>query len=76
MLGPTLLTECHEGEIGHSAVPHRDLDDVGLPVLPRGDVDLPGLGGDLLDGAHEDVRDDGDSQEAAEGKKINQKNFW
>jgi len=60
----TVLTKSHEGEVCHCPVPDGHLDDVRLFALRRGDVDLPRLGGDLLDGAHEDVRDDGDAQEA------------
>ena len=65
----SVLTQGHKREIGDCSVPYRDLDDVRLAVLRRGNVDLPRLGGDLLDGAHEDVRDDGDAKEAAEKKK-------
>ena len=58
--------ERHEGEVGDRAVPDGHLDDLGLVLLGRGDVDLLGLGGDLLDGAHEEVGDELDAEEGVE----------
>ena len=58
--------ERHEGEVGDGAVPDGHLDDLGLVLLGGGDVDLLGLGGDLLDGAHEHVGDDLDAEEGVE----------
>jgi hypothetical protein len=65
----TVLTKSHKGEICHRPIPDGDLNDVGLSAVRGGDVDLPGLGSDLLDGAHEDISDDGDAQEAEQQKE-------
>jgi hypothetical protein len=37
-----------------------------LPLIAGCEIDLPGLTGDDLDGAHEDIGDDGDAEEAVE----------
>ena len=54
----------HQCEVGHGAIPHSDLDHVWLVISRPGQFDLPGGGGDLLHGAHEQVRHDGDPEEA------------
>lgn len=68
----------HQGEVSHGAVPYGHLDDLGPALVARaprgaavgpvggrggGDVDALRLGGDLLDGAHEDVGHDRHAEE-------------
>ena len=59
-------TQGHEGEVGHGAVPDGHLYHLRLVVPGAGEGDLLGAGGDLLDGAHEEVRHDRDPEEAVE----------
>ena len=65
------LTKRHQGEVCHGAVPHRHLDHVRRRVrVTGGYVDLFGLAGDLLYGAHEQVGDDGDPEKAGEKSSL------
>ena len=64
----------HQGQVGHGAVPHGHFDDLGDVVLRGRDVDLFRLGGDLLDGAHENVRHDRDAQKGVEqGEEVQER---
>ena len=58
-------TQRHEHDVGHGAIPDGDIDHLLLAILP-GYCDLPGGGGDGVDGAHEDVRHNKDGHEAVE----------
>jgi len=53
----------HQGQVGHSLVPHLDNDDLGLAGLGVLDRHLLLLSSDHLDRFHEPVRDDGDTDE-------------
>lgn len=60
-------TQGHQSQVGHSVIPDLDLNFlVALIGLHAGDLDDPCSAGDLLNGAHEDVCNDGHAQEAPE----------
>ena len=63
----SVLTKSHQGEVGHGSIPHGHVDHVVrcLGVAARY-VDLLGFACDLLDGAHEQVRNYGDSEKAGD----------
>ena len=65
--GGRWLTKRHQGQVCHGAVPHRHLDHIRRRVrVAGGYVDLLGLAGDLLYGAHEQIRHYGDSKKTGE----------
>ena len=55
----------HQHEVGHCPIPHWNLDTLLLTVRSHRLDDL-GLGGDGVNGAHEDVGDDVDCDKAVD----------
>merc|ERR1719491_2568000 len=59
-------SECHEGQVSHSLVPDLDNDNLRLASLGVDNGKFLLLGGDHLNGLHELVRDNGDTDEEVE----------